>query len=231
MIDFSSVSVVYNNSVIGLDNLSFHINRGEFVFLVGKTGAGKSSVIKLLLGEIKPAAGTVTVGSIAVNGLSPAQIPFLRRNIGVVFQDYRLLPKKSVYENVAFAMEIVGAPARDIRRVVPDILCLTGLSSKARRYPSQLSGGEQQRVGIARALVNSPTLVIADEPTGNLDLETASDIMNLFDEINKRGTTVVMVTHSDRIVNYMHKRVIQLEKGVLVRDDERGVYQIGHKEF
>ena len=200
---------------------------GEFVFLVGKTGAGKSSAIKLLTGEIKPTAGDVVVDGIIVNSLRRSKVPYLRRAQGVVFQDFRLLPNKTVYENVAFAMEIVGKSRREIRRKVPKILGLVGLADRAKNYPNEISGGEQQRVSIARALVNSPSLIIADEPTGNLDVDTASDVMTLFEQINKMGTTIVMVTHSEKIVNDMCKRVIQLENGAIVRDEEKGVYNLG----
>lgn len=226
MIQFDNVTVVYKNNVTGLDKVSFHINKGEFVFLVGKTGAGKSSAIKLLTAEIKPLSGDVWLDGVKVNGLKNRKIPFHRRKIGVVFQDFRLLRDKTVYENVALAMEIVGASKKQIRTEVPNILRLVGLSQKTREYPSSLSGGEQQRVGIARALVNRPALIIADEPTGNLDSVTAASIMELFDEINRQGTTVLMVTHSEKIVNDMNKRVIELDHGMLVRDDKKGVYNL-----
>lgn len=227
MIEFKNVTVVYDKDIVGLDNVSFKIENGEFVFLVGKTGAGKSSAIKLLTGEIKPTSGDVIVDGIVVNSLRRSKIPFLRRAQGVVFQDFRLLPNKTVYENVAFAMEIIGKKKKEIRRKVPKILGLVGLEDRANNYPNEISGGEQQRVSIARALVNSPSLIIADEPTGNLDVETSNDVMTLFDEINKMGTTIVMVTHSEKIVNDMCKRVIQLEDGVVVRDEENGVYNLG----
>ena len=227
MIEFKNVTVIYDKDIVGLDNVSFKINDGEFVFLVGKTGAGKSSAIKLLTGEIKPTAGDVIVDGIVVNALRRSKIPYLRRAQGVVFQDFRLLPNKTVYENVAFAMEITGKRKKEIRRKVPKILSLVGLSERANNYPNEISGGEQQRVSIARALVNSPSLIIADEPTGNLDVETSNDVMKLFDEINKMGTTIVMVTHSEKIVNDMCKRVIQLEGGTVVRDEENGVYNLG----
>lgn len=227
MIEFKDVTVVYDKEIVGLDNVSFKINDGEFVFLVGKTGAGKSSAIKLLTGEIKPTKGDVIVDGIIVNALRRSKIPYLRRAQGVVFQDFRLLPNKTVYENVAFAMEIIGKKKKEIKRKVPKILDLVGLSDRAKNYPNEISGGEQQRVSIARALVNSPSLIIADEPTGNLDVETSNEVMKLFDEINKMGTTIVMVTHSEKIVNDMQKRVIQLENGSIVRDEEKGVYNLG----
>lgn len=227
MIEFKNVTVIYDKNIVGLDDVSFTINDGEFVFLVGKTGAGKSSAIKLLTGEIKPTKGDVVIDGIIVNSLKRSKIPYLRRAQGVVFQDFRLLPNKTVYENVAFAMEIIGKKKKEIKRKVPKILELVGLSERARNYPNEISGGEQQRVSIARALVNSPSLIIADEPTGNLDVETSNEVMKLFDEINKMGTTIVMVTHSEKIVNDMQKRVIQLENGSIVRDEEKGVYNLG----
>lgn len=226
MIEFRNVTVVYDKDIVGLDNVSFEINDGEFVFLVGKTGAGKSSAIKLLTGEIRPTSGDVIVDGIVVNSLKRSKIPYLRRAQGVVFQDFRLLPNKTVFENVAFAMEIIGKSKKEIRRKVPKILALVGLDERANNYPNEISGGEQQRVSIARALVNSPSLIIADEPTGNLDVETSGEVMKLFDEINKMGTTIVMVTHSEKIVNDMCKRVIQLEGGSVVRDEENGVYNL-----
>ena len=226
MIEFKNVTVVYDKDIVGLDNVSFKINDGEFVFLVGKTGAGKSSAIKLLTGEIKPTSGDVIVDGIVVNALKRSKIPYLRRAQGVVFQDFRLLPNKTVFENVAFAMEIIGKSKKEIRRKVPKILSLVGLEERANNYPNEISGGEQQRVSIARALVNSPSLIIADEPTGNLDVETSQEVMKLFDQINKMGTTIVMVTHSEKIVNDMLKRVIQLEGGTIIRDEENGVYNL-----
>ncbi|MCH5187589.1 MAG: cell division ATP-binding protein FtsE [Oscillospiraceae bacterium] len=226
MIEFRDVTVIYDNDIVGLEDASFTIEDGEFVFLVGKTGAGKSSAIKLLTGEIKPYAGEVIINGVTVNTLRPKKLPYLRRSVGVVFQDFRLLPNKTVYENVAFAMEVVRANKKEIRRKVPTILSLVGLSGRAQNYPNELSGGEQQRVCIARALVNSPAIVVADEPTGNLDVETADEIMKLLMEINRMGTTIVMVTHSEKIVNDAHRRVIQLESGVVVRDELEGGYNL-----
>ena len=227
MITFNNVSKIYTNDVVGLDNVSFHIEKGEFVFLVGQSGAGKSTVIKLLMCEERASAGEIIFGDTDITRLKRRQIPYLRRSMGVVFQDFRLLPRKTVYENVAFAMEIIGAPRRQIRRQVPNVLNLVGLGNRAKSYPNQLSGGEQQRVSLARALINNPSILIADEPTGNLDNETAAEIMKLLDNINKRGTTIVMATHAEKIVNEMKKRVITLENGALVRDQEKGVYSIG----
>ena len=227
MITFNNVTKIYTNDVVGLDNVSFHIDKGEFVFLVGQSGAGKSTIIKLLMCEERASAGEIIFGDTDVTRLKRRQIPYLRRSMGVVYQDFRLLPQKTVYENVAFAMEIVGAPRKQIRRQVPNVLNLVGLANRAKSYPNQLSGGEQQRVSLARALINNPSVLIADEPTGNLDTETAGEIMTLLDNINKRGTTILMATHAEKIVNDMKKRVITLESGNLVRDQEKGVYNIG----
>ena len=224
MIIFSNVSKVYPNGSTALDNISFFIDRGEFVFIVGPSGSGKSTLIKLLMHEEKATAGDVIIKSVNVGALKPKEIPYLRRSMGVVFQDFRLLPNKTVYENVAFAMEIVGSSKREIRRQVPNLLSLVGLSHKAKSYPSQLSGGEQQRVAFARALANNPAILVADEPTGNLNPKAAMEIMELLDNINKRGTTVIMATHAKDIVDSMKKRVIQIEDGVITRDENRGGY-------
>lgn len=224
MIIFSNVSKVYENGSTALNGVSFFIERGEFVFVVGPSGAGKSTLIKLLMHEETATSGEVIIDGVTVNALKQNQIPYLRRNMGVVFQDFRLLPKKTVYENVSFAMEIVGASRREIRRQVPMVLSLVGLSHKAKSFPSQLSGGEQQRVALARALVNNPSFLIADEPTGNLNPKTAQEIMDLLNDINKRGTTIIMATHAKDIVDQMKKRVIAIEDGVIVRDEARGVY-------
>jgi len=224
MIIFNNVSKIYDNGTKALDNISFFIERGEFVFIVGPSGAGKSTLIKLLMHEETPTSGDVIINSVNVHSLKQDQIPYLRRNMGVVFQDFRLLPKKTVYENVSFAMEIVGASRREIRRQVPNVLSMVGLSHKAKAYPSQLSGGEQQRVALARALVNNPSFLIADEPTGNLNPKTAMEIVELLNEINKRGTTIIMATHAKDIVDHMKKRVIAIEDGVVARDEARGVY-------
>jgi len=231
VISFKNVTKIYDNNVVGLDNVSFTIQKGEFVFLVGQSGAGKSSIIKLLMAEELPTEGDVIFDGKIVNKLSRKEIPYLRRSIGVVFQDFRLLPKKTVYENVAYAMLVTEATKRQIRRQVPNVLSMVGLSRKARCYPNQLSGGEQQRVAIARAIVNNPSVLIADEPTGNLDNETAYEIMKILDDINKRGTTIIMATHSDRIVNDMRKRVIHLENGIILSDEEKGVYRVGYPAY
>ncbi len=224
MIEFINVTKLYNNDVRALSNVNISIDKGEFVFLVGQSGAGKSTLIKLLLKETEPTSGRIYFKNKDITTVSNRRVPFLRRNIGVIFQDFRLLPQKNVYENVAFAMRIIGASNKEIRRQVPIILSLVGLSKKVKNYPNQLSGGEQQRVSIARALVNKPDLIIADEPTGNLDPDTAWEIMKLLKDINNRGTTIVMATHASDIVNYMKKRVVALNKGRIVRDEEKGVY-------
>ena len=224
MIIFSNVSKTYENGTKALDNVSFFIDRGEFVFVVGPSGAGKSTLSKLLMHEETATSGDVIINNVNVGSLRQKEIPYLRRSMGVVFQDFRLLPKKTVYENVSFAMEIVGASKREMRRQVPNVLSMVGLSHKAKMLPSQLSGGEQQRVVLARALANNPALLIADEPTGNLNPKTAMEIVELLDDINKRGTTVIMATHAKDIVDSMKKRVISIEDGVIARDEARGEY-------
>lgn len=217
MIKFTNVTKRYKTNV-GIENVSVEINRGDFVFLVGSSGAGKSTFIKLILKEIDADSGSIKVNGKEVTTLSNRMVPRLRRSIGIVFQDFRLLPKMTVYENVAFAMEIARSRPRTIRRQVPQVLSLVGISDKARKYPDELSAGEQQRVAIARAIINNPTVLIADEPTGNLDPETAWEIMRLLEQINIRGTTVLMVTHAKDIVDKMGKRVIGIDKGRIVRD-------------
>jgi cell division transport system ATP-binding protein len=209
---------------MALNDISLFINKGEFVFVVGPSGAGKSTLIKLLMREEVPTSGNIIINDFDICNLARKDIPYLRRSIGVVFQDFRLLPNKTVYENVSFAMQVVEASSKEIRRQVPFLLSMVGLSHKAKMYPHQLSGGEQQRVSLARALANNPAVLIADEPTGNLDPETAWDIVKLIHDINKRGTTVVMATHAKEIVNSMKKRVIALEKGMIARDEEKGAY-------
>ena len=218
MIQFTNVTKHYKSN-IGLDNVSVNINKGDFVFLVGSSGAGKSTFIKLILKELDADSGSIKVNGKEVTNISNRLIPKLRRNIGIVFQEFRLLPKMTVFENVAFAMEIAHAKPRTIKRQVPQALSLVGISEKAHKYPDELSAGEQQRVAIARAIVNNPTVLIADEPTGNLDPDTAWDIMQLLDKINLRGTTIVMVTHAKDIVDKMNKRVIAIEKGKIMRDN------------
>lgn len=224
MIEMLQVSKVFKENVIALSDIKLNIDKGEFVFLVGPSGAGKSTFIKLLLRELEPTSGIIKVNDINLSTLKHRQIPYYRRNIGMVFQDFRLLPDLTVYENVAFAMHVIESSDRDIRRRVPVILSMVGLSQKANSYPNQLSGGEQQRVVLARALVNNPSVLIADEPTGNLDPDTAAGIMDLLNDINQSGTTVLMATHAREIVDRMRRRVIALEKGVIVRDQQRGVY-------
>lgn len=222
MIVFNNVTKYYKSNV-GLEKVSVRINKGDFVFLVGPSGAGKSTFIKLILKEIDADSGSIKVRGNEVTTLSSRQVPKLRRNIGIVFQDFRLLPKKTVYENVAFAMEIIHQPKKLIDKYVPQVLSMVGISEKADKYPDELSAGEQQRVAIARAIVNKPRILIADEPTGNLDPDTAWEIMQLLDQINMRGTTIVMVTHAKDIVDKMGKRVIAIENGHIVRD-EFGAY-------
>ena len=226
MITFDHVTKRYRTN-IGLDDVSVPIKKGDFVFLVGPSGAGKSTFIKLILKEINADEGTIRVGDFEVTNLSNREVPIFRRKVGTVFQDFRLLPKKTVFENVAFAMEVLHKTPRQIRKQVPQILSLVGISDKAHKYPDELSAGEQQRVAIARAIVNNPTVLIADEPTGNLDPNTAWEIMDLLDQINLRGTTIVMVTHAKDIVDRMKKRVIAIEGGRIVRDEEG---QYGYKE-
>lgn len=218
MITFTNVTKHYNTNV-GLENASVHINKGDFVFLVGPSGAGKSTFIKLILKEIDADSGSIKVAGREVTTLSNREVPELRRRIGIVFQDFRLLPKKTVYENVAFAMEILHKSKRQIRKKVPQVLSLVGISGEADKYPNELSAGEQQRVAIARAIINNPTVLIADEPTGNLDPDTAAEIMDLLNQINLTGTTILMVTHAKDIVDRMQKRVVAIENGRIVRDE------------
>ncbi len=224
MIEIRNVSKRYKSGVMALSNINIKIEKGEFVFLVGASGAGKSTLIKMLLKETEPTQGKIVIDRQNITKIHRRKVPLLRRKIGVVFQDFRLLPNKTVYENVAFAMEIVEATPKEIRRNVPTILSLVGLSSKAKMYPEQLSGGEQQRVSIARSIINNPPILIADEPTGNLDPETSWEIMRLLRQINRRGTTIVMATHAKDIVDMMQQRVIALEKGLVARDEQRGGY-------
>ncbi len=224
MIRFENVTKLYGANT-ALSDVNLKIDKGEFVFLVGASGAGKSTFIKLLLKETDATQGRITLGGIEVTNMPNRRIPQLRRNIGIVFQDFRLLPKKTVYENVAFAMEILHMPSRTIRRVIPQALSLVGISSKAHKYPHELSAGEQQRVAIARSIINNPSVLIADEPTGNLDPDTAWEIMRLLTQINHRGTTVVMATHAKAIVDKMEKRVITINQGKIIRDAKRGAYK------
>ncbi|MBU5438491.1 cell division ATP-binding protein FtsE [Tissierella sp. MSJ-40] len=225
MIKFTNTGKEYKNGVKALSNINLNIKKGEFVFIVGPSGAGKSTLIKLLLKEEDPTEGKIYLNDMDITKVKNRRIPFIRRNIGVVFQDFRLLPNKTVYENVAFAMEIIGAHPKEIRRRVPMILSMVDLSKKADCYPDQLSGGEHQRVSIARSIVNNPPVLIADEPTGNLDPETAWEIMKVLREINRRGTTILMATHAKDIVDSMKKRVVAIEAGKVVRDEEKGGYE------
>lgn len=225
MIKFNNVSKMYENNVKALSNINIEIETGEFVFLVGPSGSGKSTFIKMLLKEVEPTTGNVEVGNVKLDKLTRKQIPYYRRKVGMVFQDFRLIPNLNVYENVAFAMKVVEATPKEIRRRVPTVLSLVGLSHKYKMFPNELSGGEQQRVSLARAIVNNPSVLIADEPTGNLDPETAKEIMELLEDINKAGTTIVMATHAKDIVDSMQKRVIAIESGEIVRDEKRGMYE------
>ncbi len=227
MIRFENVTKVYRGDVNALREVSLEINKGEFVFLVGPSGSGKSTFLKLLLREEVASGGSVFVAGRDIGKLGSWKVPQLRRNIGCVFQDYKLLPNKTIQENVAFALEVIGRPKHIIRTQVPQILDLVGLSKKADNFPTELSGGEQQRAGIARAFVNRPLILLADEPTGNLDPATTVGIMRLLDRINRTGTTVVMATHDQRIVDAMRRRVLELDHGSLVRDQARGVYGVG----
>ena len=225
MIELHNVTKTYLKGVQALVNINLKIEREEFIFLVGPSGAGKTTCVKLILKEEEPTEGSIFIGGQDVTKLSRRKVPYHRRNIGVVFQDFRLLPNKTVYENVEFAMQIIEATSKDIRRRIPMVLGMVGLSDKAASYPYQLSGGEKQRVSIARAIVNNPSILIADEPTGNLDPETAWEIMKVLKQINRRGTTVIMATHARNIVDTMQQRVVALEKGRIVRDEQRGAYE------
>ncbi len=225
MIDMHQVSKTYDNGMTALKNVNLHIDKGEFVYIVGPSGAGKSTLIRLLNREILPTEGTIRVGDFNLGKMNDKEVPHLRRFLSIVYQDFKLLQKKTVYENVAFAMEVVGAKGRKIKKRTAEVLDLVGLSHKADMYPSELSGGEQQRVSIARAIVNMPSVVIADEPTGNLDPETSLGIMEVFETINNQGTTVMMATHNSQIVNSMRHRVIAIDQGQVTRDAERGDYR------
>jgi len=224
MILFKKVTKIYDNNVIALSNIDITIEKGEFVFLVGPSGAGKSTFIKILLKEIEPTTGNVIIDDVDITKLSRKKIPYYRRKIGVVFQDFRLIDTLNIYENVAFALRATACSTRDIKKKVPYVLDLVGLSKKHMAFPNEISGGERQRISLARAIVNSPTLLIADEPTGNLDPETALGIMDVLNDINNTGTTVIMATHAKNIVDAMKKRVLAVENGVLVRDEQRGRY-------
>lgn len=225
MIEYINVSKQYeSNKAVALSNINLRVKKGEFIFIVGSSGAGKSTLIKLLLKEEDPSKGKIILDGEDITHVKNRRVPFIRRSIGMVFQDFRLLENKTVYENVAFAMEIIGASKKQIEKRVPQVIEMVGLKGKERDYPDELSGGEQQRVSIARAIVNKPTVLIADEPTGNLDPDTAWEIMKVLKEISSRGTTIIMATHAKDIVNSMKRRVVALEDGKIVRDEERGVY-------
>jgi cell division transport system ATP-binding protein len=224
MIHLKNVSKTYPNGTVGMRNTSLDIEKGEFVFITGNSGSGKSTLLKLLLKEVEPTSGKIIVNGKEITKLKSKHIPYLRRDIGIVFQDFRLLPNKTVYENVEFAMKIVESRSKEIRRTIPVVLGQVGLAKKARCRPNELSGGEQQRTAIARAIVNNSPILIADEPTGNLDPTTSWEIMHLLEDINRRGVTVIVATHEHEIVNVMHKRVIEISEGVVIRDSERGGY-------
>ena len=224
MIHMKDVSKVYENGTVALDHVNVDIKKGEFVCVVGASGAGKSTFIKMLLREELPTSGDIVVNGFDIVHMKHEAVPYLRRGLGVIFQDYRLLPDKTVFENVAFAMQVIEAPRRLMQRSVNAVLDIVGLREKYKDFPSQLSGGEQQRVAIARAIVNDPSIVIADEPTGNLDPDTSWGIMDIFQRINQSGTTIVMATHDKTIVDTMQRRVIAIENGSIVRDEAQGVY-------
>ncbi|BBK24902.1 cell division ATP-binding protein FtsE [Dialister hominis] len=226
MITFDDVSLNYDARHTALSNINIHIDKGEFVFIVGPSGAGKSTFVKILTHELVPETGSVIVNNIKINKLKPSKVPYYRRSLGIVFQDFRLLSEKTVFENIAFVLRVTGTKSKDIKERVNKVLDLVGLRGKEKELPSKLSGGEQQRVAIARALVNQPTLLIADEPTGNLDPKTSEEIMKLFTEINHMGTTIIMVTHNKDLVNAMHKRVVNIEEGHIVNDVKKGGYDL-----
>jgi cell division transport system ATP-binding protein len=224
VIDFRGVSKHYAGGDIGLDQATFSVDREEFVFLVGSTGSGKSTVMRLLIKELEPTEGTIRVAGHDLSEIGRKRAPYYRRNVGVVFQDFKLLPNRTVHDNVAYALQVTGGTRKEIRSKVPDILRLTGLSTKLHNYPDQLSGGEQQRVSIARAFVNHPPLLLADEPTGNLDPETSIEIMRLLYRINRTGTTVLVATHDQAMVDKLRRRVLELSRGRIVRDEATGLY-------
>jgi cell division transport system ATP-binding protein len=224
VIEFRGVSKRYESGDTGLDQATFSIDREEFVFLVGSTGSGKSTVMRLLIKETDPTEGTIRVAGRDLSDITRKRVPYYRRNIGVVFQDFKLLPNRTVHDNVAYALQVTGGTRKEIRAKVPDVLRLTGLSTKLHNYPDQLSGGEQQRVSIARAFVNHPPLLLADEPTGNLDPDTSIDIMRLLYRINRTGTTILVATHDQAMVDKMRRRVFELSRGRIIRDEATGLY-------
>ena len=225
VVEFRNVTKVYDGGSVAVDQISMRIGRGEFVFLVGPTGCGKSTCIRLMQKELEPSKGEIAIAGRTLGEIPRGRVPYLRRNIGVVFQDYKLLPNRTVYDNVAYSLQVIGEGRQQIRRKVPDILRLVGLSTKLHNFPDELSGGEQQRVSIARAFVNHPPLLLADEPTGNLDPETSIGIMQLIYRINRTGTTVVVATHDKEMVDKMRRRVVELREGRLVRDEKSGLYR------
>lgn len=225
MISLDGVFVEYGNGVRALNDISLSVAKGDFAFIVGSTGSGKSTLLRLLYREMPPSQGVVTVDGVDVSALKPSEVPYLRRKLGIVFQDFKLLPQKNLWENLAFALRVIGAQPKEIRRRIGDSLAMVGLTHRCDSFPHQMSGGEQQRAAIARALVNHPTVLIADEPTGNLDPDTSWEIMQLLEQINVRGATVLCATHDSQIVDRMKKRVVQLEAGSIVRDQHKGTYQ------
>lgn len=226
MIVFDKVTKTYNNGVTGVKNLSLKVQQGEFVYIVGQSGAGKSTLIKMLYHQLVPTSGQITINDFDFGTMKPQDVPMLRRSMGVVFQDFKLLPRMTVFENVAYAMQVIETPEDDIKPRVLDVLKQVGLEQKIRRFPNELSGGEQQRVSIARAIVNKPTVVIADEPTGNLDPDTSEEIMDILDRVHGTGTTVIMATHNRDIVNSRKHRVIEIAGGAIVRDEAEGAYEV-----
>ena len=225
VVEFKDVTKVYDGGSVAVQSASMRIGRGEFVFLVGPTGCGKSTCIRLLMKELEPTRGEISIAGRGLHEVPRSRVPYLRRNIGVVFQDYKLLPNRTVYDNVAYSLLVIGESRQEIRRKVPDILRLVGLSTKLHNYPDQLSGGEQQRVSVARAFVNHPPLLLADEPTGNLDPETSIGIMQLIYRINRTGTTVIVATHDKEMVDKMRRRVVELREGRIIRDEQSGLYR------
>ncbi len=224
MIQFCNVTKAYDNGIIALDNINVKIEKGEFIFLVGPSGAGKSTLLSLLFREILPTNGQIFIGQRNIVRIKRRELPYIRRTMGIVFQNFRLLLDRTVYENVAFTLEVLQYRKKDIQKMVPMVLEQVGIINRSKNFPQQLSGGEQQRVAIARAIINNPSILVADEPTGNLDPNTSRDIMNLLEEVNYRGTTVLVATHNKEIVNLMHKRVVALENGRMQRDDKEGSY-------
>lgn len=220
VVEFKNVSKIYDNGTVALKDISLSINKGEFVFILGASGAGKSTFLKMIIAEEKPTSGEILVNNFKINSIKRRKIPYLRRTMGIVFQDFRLIPKMTVYENVAFAMRVTGASQKEIRKRVPYVIGLVGLSHKAKCKPNELSGGEQQRVGLARALVNNPSMIVADEPTGNIDPKLTYEIVELLTEINRRGTTVIMVTHEQDLIKQFNHRTIVIDDGYVVVDNE-----------